>query len=171
MIPLNERITGHNNKRTFELIRKQHTVSKYDLLEQTKLSVSTLTRVLEDLRDQGLIVEAGFGDSTGGRRPILYRINPSYGYVYGLEISRISSRITLFDMQMNELESRRWAMNEGMTPAALVEEIVYTARNIVAVHGIPLTSMLGMGVGAVGPVDRFTGTILDPLHFSANGWK
>jgi predicted NBD/HSP70 family sugar kinase len=171
MIPLNERILGHNSKHTFELIRRQHTVSKIDLLEQTKLSVSTLTRILEDLRDQGLIIEAGFGDSTGGRRPILYQMNASFGYVYGLEISRTHSLLALFDMQMNKLESRRWAMNEGMTPVALVEEIVYAARNILAVHGIPLSSMLGMGVGAVGPLDRNSGMILEPYYFSANGWK
>jgi predicted NBD/HSP70 family sugar kinase len=171
MIPLNERIPGHNNKLTFELIRRQHTISKIELLEQTHLSVSTLTRILEDLRDQGLIIEAGLGESTGGRRPILYQTNASYGYVYGLEISRTHSKLALFDLQMNKLESRRWAMNEGMTPAALVEEIVFAARNILAVHGIPLTSVLGMGVGAVGPLDRHSGMILDPYYFSANGWN
>jgi predicted NBD/HSP70 family sugar kinase len=171
MIPLNERIPGHNSKLTFELIRRQHTISKIDLLEHTHLSVSTLTRILEDLRDQGLIIEAGFGESTGGRRPILYQTNASYGYVYGLEISRTHSKLALFDLQMNKLESRRWAMNKGMTPVALVEEIVFAARNILAVHGIPLTSVLGMGVGAVGPLDRHSGMILDPFYFSANGWN
>ncbi|MEX2459849.1 MAG: ROK family protein [Paenibacillaceae bacterium] len=171
MIPLHERIAGQKHKDTFELIRKQATVSKIELLEQTQFSVSTLTRILEELRDQRLIMEAGFRESTGGRRPIIYQLNPTYGYVFGLDISRTYSMLVLCDMQMNKLDSRRWALNEGMTPKVLVQEIVYTVRNILAVHGIPLTSVLGMGVGAVGPLDRFSGTILEPLYFPANGWN
>jgi predicted NBD/HSP70 family sugar kinase len=171
MIPLQERISGRKHKDTFELISKQDTISKIELLEQTKLSVSTLTRILDELRDQGFILEAGFGESTGGRRPILYRTNPSYGYLFGLEISRTYSMILLCDMQMNKLDSRRWAMHEGMSPKVLVEEIVYTVRNMLTVHGILPTSVLGMGIGAVGPLDRFSGMILEPLYFQANGWS
>lgn len=171
MIPLRNRIVGQKHKDTFELIHKQDTVSKFELLEQTQLSVSTLTRTLDELRDQELILEAGFGESTGGRRPILYRANPTYGYLFGLEISRTYSMILLCDMQMNKLDSRRWEMHEGMTPVVLVEEIVYAVRNMLAVHGIAITSVLGMGIGAVGPLDRSTGTILKPQYFQANGWE
>lgn len=171
MIPLKDRISGQKHKDTFELIHRQDTVSKIELLEQTKLSVSTLTRTLDELLEQKLIVEAGFGESTGGRRPILYRTNPTYGYLFGLEISRTYSMILLCDMQMNKLDSRRWAMHEGMTPEVLVEEIVYTVRNMLAVHGILHTSVLGMGIGAVGPLDRSSGMILEPLYFQANGWS
>jgi predicted NBD/HSP70 family sugar kinase len=171
MIPLKDRISGQKHKDTFELIHKQNNVSKIELLEQTKLSVSTLTRTLDELRDQGFILEAGFGESTGGRRPILYQTNPTFGYLFGLEISRTFSLIFLCDMQMNKLDSRKWAMHEGLTPEVLVEEIVYTVRNMLAVHGIFHTSVLGMGIGSVGPLDRFSGTILEPLYFKANGWK
>lgn len=171
MIPLNERISGQKHKIIYEILRKQDTVSKIDLLIQSQLSVSTLTRTLDELCDVGLILEAGYGESTGGRRPILYRTNATYGYLFGLEISRTFSMIILCDMHMNKLESRRWPMNEGMTPEALVEEIVYSIRSMMAVHGITVPSVLGMGIGAVGPLDRFTGTMIDPLYFPANGWK
>jgi predicted NBD/HSP70 family sugar kinase len=171
MIPLSDRIVGQKHKDIFELIDKQDMVSKIELLEQTQLSAGTLTRTLEELCDQELILEAGLGESTGGRRPILYRTNPTYGYLFGLEISRTYSMILLCDMQMNKLDSRRWAMHEGMTPEVLVEEIVYTVRNMLAVQGISRTSVLGMGIGAVGPLDRLNGMILEPLYFPANGWK
>ncbi len=170
MIPLEQRIPGQKHKNIYELVRKQDTVSKIELLEQTKWSVSTMTRTLEELVEQGLIVEAGFGESSGGRRPILYKINPVYGYVFGMEISRSYSMLTLFDMNMTRIDSRRWPMNEGMTPEILIQEVVYTAHNMLAVYGISNTSVLGMGIGAVGPVNRFTGTIIDPPYFPAKGW-
>jgi predicted NBD/HSP70 family sugar kinase len=171
MIPLSERIPKKKHKDIYELIRKQPSISKIELLEQTKLSVTTLTRMLEELCDMRLILEAGFGVSSGGRKPILYQTNASYGYMFGLEISRTYSMLLLCDMHLNKLDSRKWGMNEGMTPKVLLEEISYTVRNMLAVQGISMDAVLGMGIGAVGPLDRLAGIIIDPLHFPAYGWR
>jgi predicted NBD/HSP70 family sugar kinase len=171
MIPLTERIPEKKHKDIYDFIRKQPSISKIELLEQTKLSVSTLTRMLEEMCGMRLILEAGFGVSTGGRKPILYQTNSSYGYLFGLEISRTYSMLFLCDMHLNKLDSRKWGMNEGMTPEVLLEEISYSVRNMLAVHGISMDSVIGMGIGAVGPLDRLAGIIIDPLHFPAYGWK
>lgn len=168
---LGQRISGRKAKEIFEQIRKVGTVSKIDLLEKSGLTGSTLTRTLEELTAQELILEAGFGDSTGGRRPILYTVNPHYAYVFGLDISRMYSKLVLFDLQMNKLEAKRWIMTESLTPDALLDNIVESAREMLTAHDIPINKVLGMGVGAVGPLDRVTGTILEPLYFPAEGWK
>ncbi|MBP1156635.1 MULTISPECIES: ROK family protein [unclassified Paenibacillus] len=168
---LGQRISGRKAKDIFEQIRKVGTVSKIDLLEKSGLTGSTLTRTLEELTAQELILEAGFGDSTGGRRPILYTVNPHYAYVFGLDISRMYSKLVLFDLQMNKLETKRWIMTESLTPDALLDNIVVSAQEMLTAHGIPLNKVLGMGVGAVGPLDRVTGTILEPLYFPSEGWN
>jgi len=62
-------------------------------------------------------------------------------------------------------------MNEGMTPVVFLEEVSYSVGNMLAVSGISINSVLGMGIGAVGPLDRIAGTILAPLHFPSIGWK
>lgn len=74
---ITERIPNRKAKEIYERICRQTTVSKTELLEQSGMTVSTLTRLLEELTIQGLILESGFGASTGGRRPILYeKIRP-----------------------------------------------------------------------------------------------
>lgn len=171
MILLSEQIPEKKHKDIYKLICNQPLVSKIELLEQTKLSVSTLTRMLEEMCAKELIFEAGFGDSTGGRKPILYQTNSLFGYLFGLEISRTYSMLILCDMHLNKIDSRKWEMNEGMTPEILLEEISYSVRNMLAVHGISKNSVLGMGIGSVGPLNRLTGTIIDPIYFSANGWN
>ncbi|WP_235885392.1 ROK family protein [Paenibacillus cymbidii] len=171
MNAVTSRISGRKHKDVFELIRRQDHISKIELLEQSGLPSSTLTRILEELHGTGLLVEAGFGESTGGRRPILYGINPAYGYVFGLDISRFHSMMILCDMQMKKLDSRRWLMDERTTPDALVGEIVAAARGMLQQRNIPADQVIGMGIGAVGPLDRGTGTILDPQHFPAAGWR
>ncbi len=53
---ISERISNRKAKEVYELITRQTTVSKIDLLEQSGMTVSTLTRLLEELTSQGLIL-------------------------------------------------------------------------------------------------------------------
>jgi predicted NBD/HSP70 family sugar kinase len=168
---ISERISNRKAKEVYELITRQTTVSKIDLLDQSGMTVSTLTRLLEELTSQGLILESGFGASTGGRRPILYEKNPAYAYIFGVEISRTLSKLVLVDLGMNKLETKSWAMTEVMTPEVLIPLIVQEAQRMLAQHGIQTSELLGMGIGAVGPVDRLSGVILEPSYFPANGWR
>ncbi|REE67976.1 putative NBD/HSP70 family sugar kinase [Paenibacillus taihuensis] len=146
------------------------TVSKAELLAADQLTNSTLTRLLDDLVSEGLIVETGFGPSNGGRKPILYRINPDYRYIIGLEISRFSSTLGLFDMALNPKSLVRWWMDESMRPDALVAHASGMIKSLMRDHGIGAEQILGLGIGAVGPLDRDRGIILRPLYFAAEGW-
>ncbi len=56
--------------------------------------------------------------------------------------------------------------SEGRSPKlirCLIEECLSDTET-------PRQELLGVGVGVVGPLDRKTGTILRPLHFTASGW-
>ncbi|WP_010275134.1 ROK family protein [Paenibacillus senegalensis] len=162
-------IAGDKARALYRLIRKQDQVSKVQLLEATGWSLSTMTRTLEEMCGQGLIIESGFGESTGGRRPILYRINPDYGYVLGLDISRKNSLLILCNMRLEKLASRRWEMDATLTPDVLVKEIAAAVHAMIEPLGLAFSSIMGMGLGAVGPLDRTTGFIY-PQHFPAEGW-
>ena len=168
---ITERIPNRKAKEIYERICRQTTVSKTELLEQSGMTVSTLTRLLEELTSQGLILESGFGASTGGRRPILYEKNPAYAYVFGLEISRTLSKLVLVDLGMKKLDTRSWTMTAEMTPDVLIRLIVEEVQRMLATHQIHSSSVLGIGIGAVGPVDRLSGTILEPSYFPAKGWR
>ncbi|MBN2980402.1 ROK family transcriptional regulator [Cohnella algarum] len=151
-------------------IAASETISKAELLAASKLTSSTLTRLLDEMVSEGLIRDSGLGPSSGGRRPILYQIHPDYGYLFGVELSRIHSTLGLFDMEMNPKSLVRWRMDEAMTPERFVEHAAGLMRNILRDHQIPPERILGLGIGAVGPLDRNEGLILDPLYFPAKGW-
>jgi predicted NBD/HSP70 family sugar kinase len=168
---IKDRIGSRKHKEIYELIRRQDTVSKIDLLEQSQMTGSTLSRTLEELTAENWLLEAGYGESTGGRRPILYQTNPTAGYVFGLDISRLTSKLIFCDLHMNKLDSKSWNMNESMTPGRLLQEIADAAAGMREKHQIGPEAVLGMGIGAVGPLERFSGTILEPLYFPAAGWR
>ncbi|WP_028544663.1 ROK family protein [Paenibacillus taiwanensis] len=170
-IELAERLPSPKAKELFHRIRRKHEIAKNDLLADSGLTVSTLTRVLEELVTLGLIEESGFGASTGGRRPILYRVRADYGYSLGLDISRVSSRLVLLDLAGNKLDTCVWEMNEDTTPEKLIQEVVKQIKVWIDEHQLKTEHVIGLGVGAVGPLHRFKGVIEEPEWFAAPGWK
>lgn len=170
VISIKDRIANPKAKTLYALIRKHGTVSKQLLQEQTGMKGSTLTRLLEELSAEGWIEEVGLGESTGGRRPILYRLRGDRGYVFGLDISRIHSRLVLCDLHFGKIDSRVWRMTATTTPEVLIEHMTEAMRHMLEIHGIPEEKLIGVGVGAVGPLDRQKGVITNPLYFPSPGW-
>lgn len=158
-------------KQVYDRISYLGTVSKADLLNHFSLTSSSMTRLLEEMTSQGLIIVSGLGNSTGGRKPILFQTNPTYRYLFGLEISRIYSTLGLYDMHINTLSLTRWKMDEQMTPELFVDHVVNSAREFLTKHGISPGDVLGMGIGAVGPLDQRKGIILEPEFFPASSWN
>ncbi|SFS45477.1 ROK family protein [Paenibacillus sp. BC26] len=158
-------------KKLYQHIANQGIVSKIDLLASFTITTSTMNRLLEDLLADGLIQESGRGSSTGGRKPILFEINPHYGYIIGLEISRFYSSLGLFDMQLNAKSLVRWRMDEDMTPGRFVAHVAQQIRALLKDHDLTQDRIISIGIGAVGPLDRARNMILKPLHFRAQGWS
>ncbi len=155
----------------FEWIRKWGTISKQEIKELSGLTTSTITRILEELVDGGFIVEVGLGDSTGGRPPILYQTNATYSYVFGLDISRVNTKLILCNMQLEKIDEYVWKMNEMMTPDYLMQEVIQATIAIIHKHGLKREAILGMGIGAVGPIDHKRGAIIEPKNFPSSGWE
>lgn len=59
----------------FGAIQKRKISGKEELIQATGIKSTTMNRILERLKDEGLILVCGEGDSTGGRRPLLYGLN------------------------------------------------------------------------------------------------
>jgi hypothetical protein len=106
-------------KHVFDWIWKLGQASKADLMQRLTVTSTSLTRLLDELVTDKLVLVTAFGQSTGGRKPIIYCVNDAYGAVLGLEISRFSSSLGLYDLAMKPIAFERWKMTPGMTPHKL----------------------------------------------------
>lgn len=158
-------------KQVYDRISYLGTASKADLLNVFPLTSSSMTRLLDEMTTQQLIVVSGLGSSTGGRKPILFQTNPQYRYIFGLEISRIYSSLGLYDMHLNPLSMTRWEMDRSMSPELLATHVTNSAKEFLSEHGLSSKDVLGMGIGAVGPLDQSKGIILEPEYFPSASWS
>src|SRR6201996_2951589 len=74
--------------------------SRLELSAATGLSAASVTNVVRELIDEGIVIETGLAESDGGRPRALLGMNPEYGYVIGVDIGETRTRVELFDLTM-----------------------------------------------------------------------
>lgn len=157
-------------KKIFNIIHKNGPQAKNTLLLLTNMKLSTLNRVMEPLEKQGLIVQSSTGQSTGGRKPVLYDVNAGQGYVAGVDISRTYTQIVISDLKMNILYKQHFGMDESHTPEKTIDLVSEGLVKGLRQLAVPENRLLGIGVGAVGPMNREKGILNHPVNFAAPGW-
>ena len=88
----------HNQRLILSYLKKRPTTVK-DLSIFTGLSLTSILKAINYLREKGMVVSVGKGDSTGegGKRPDLYLVNRDYKYAVGCFVSNNQSVILLTD--------------------------------------------------------------------------
>jgi glucokinase-like ROK family protein len=132
-------------------------LSIFKLSQTIKMSTPTITRAVEELIEDELIREVGIGESTGGRRPSLFGINPSSRYVLGVDLERSFVRMGVFDFA-NQPVSEIHELNEGLdTHPDILQFIAEKVSELLVAYGIDENKMLGIGISLPGLIDIKTG--------------
>ena len=167
----NQSIQNLPLKLIYEYIYRNGPVSQSDIIEYTNLNRSKVARSLKELLEKKFILEIGQGDSGGGRPPILYQMNPTSSYIIGVQMTRTETQIFLFDLMLNRIEEKTLMMTSMLTPMMVVEEVVHTIKRFLTVHHLTKDVLLGIGIGAIGPLDSEKGIILNSEPFLTHGWE
>lgn len=134
--------------------------SRASLAQQTGLNRSTISSLVGDLIEQGLIRELGFeAPDSRGRPGILLELNPAGGCVVGIEINVGYISIILTDFTARILWERTVELDVNTAQdqvLALAEDLIAAAlRAGQAYHLRPL----GIGLGVPGLVDVHKGAL------------
>ena len=160
-----------NLKKIYSLIHEHQPITQVELIEMTKLNQTTLFRMIERLQNDKLIEECGYGESNGGRPPVLYRVNANLGYIVSVRINRMFTQVSLHDLKYTFLDNIKFTMTKEHTPRVVLEEVIEIIHRFMTEHQITNEQLLGIGISVVGPLDIERGIILDPEPFIAPGWS
>src|ERR1700761_7824192 len=69
-----------------------------ELSELFEKSIPSIAKAINELIDEGFVVEHGYAPSSGGRRPLLYSIKPDAMYILAVAMDQLSTRIQLLDL-------------------------------------------------------------------------
>lgn len=99
-------IKEDNIKLLFNLVRQNEEISRAELVRITKLSPTTVSTLVDELLQENLLMESGFGTSDmPGRKPINLRIRAEGRQIPVFSLSRWGVTYTLYDLNSNEIET------------------------------------------------------------------
>lgn len=155
----------------YDCLRKKGKATKPYLQQISHFNASTLMRIMNELIKKGLVIEAGVDKSSGGRKPVLYKVAPNYAYGIGLEIEASCIRAVLCDLQLNVVFSVDWPKASMMQPELFLEEAVEKIRINMKKHHILPEKVIAMGICVWGVLDRLNGVLLKDDHFENEDWQ
>lgn len=143
-----------NRSMVLRRIYLDRSVSRQEISQLTGLSSATVTNVVAELLQEGIVIEAGVEESQGGRPRSILTINPNYGYFFGVEVGETLTRIELFDLTLRKLGAITYPMAlQESEPEQLVEDIQRGVKALLAESSVALENVIGVGVGVGGLVD------------------
>jgi hypothetical protein len=85
-----------------ETILGGRSISRIRISRETGLSPSTVTGIVTELIEQGILVETGETHQTGGRSSKELSVNSGYGQIAIIEISRAQADMSVYDMALQK---------------------------------------------------------------------
>lgn len=144
-------------------------LSRQDLIHTTSLSAASVSNVIADLIEDGLVVEAGALESEGGRPRILLRVNSSALHVVGVDVGETRVRVELFDLDLEQLAATDLPLDaDGFTATEVVARIRTGLATVLREEPPGGPALLGIGIGVPGVVQHSPDAV---VHGQTTGWE
>ena len=137
-------------------------ISRAELARQIDLTRSTVSAIVTDYIDAGLVREAESGPATGGRRPILLEMNPQRGYVVGVDMGATHLSMVVADFLSHVVYETEAPFDVLDGPEACLKLVDQQVRQMLQQAGVSLAQVLAFGVGVPGPVLAEAGIVSAP---------
>jgi predicted NBD/HSP70 family sugar kinase len=142
-------------------------LSVAELSEILDKSLPSISKAINELIDEGLVVEDGYARSSGGRRPLVYAIKADAMYIITVAMDQFSTRIQMVDLLNNPAADMEiFELRLLNNPAALSQLIDHINAYIIQTE-IPRQKFAGIGIGMPGFINVNEG--INYTHLDADG--
>jgi glucokinase-like ROK family protein len=157
-----EQTKTHNRNLILKIIYTEGSVSRADIARATGLTRTTASAVVNELIDEGLVVEIGTGRSLGGKPPILLQVVDDCRYLLGIDLADSEFRGVLVNLRGQIKHRLAIPINDrdGEGALALVYQLV---DQLIAVSDRPI---LGIGIGTPGLMDAHRGIVRNAVNLN-----
>jgi len=154
-----------NRRAVMSVLTTAKKISRSEIARRTGLSRASVSILVDELIEAGLAEEAGVGESTGGRPPILVRLKRTSRMVIGAEMVDNEWIIVAVDLAARIQRKLVVSIGNGSAEAAL-QTLIKGIKELLPVIPVPLLPAIGLGTP--GLVDHDTGVIKSAADL---GWQ
>jgi len=142
-----------------DLIRSSGQVSRIELSERSGLTEATISKIVRSLLLDGLVVEAGYGDSTGGKRPVLLTLNTDSRYALGISLDAQHIVYVLSDVSGRAVHKMTADGTSNSKPPDVIKRVASEFGRLLRRNGIDRADVIGIGVAGAGRLDSSGGVL------------
>lgn len=156
-------LKNFNRRTVLGYIRRNGTATKAGLASVTGLTFMAIKKILAELQELNLIRDGQMESGGMGRKAVSYVINENYRYTIGIHINKFITGIALLNLRGQILAIERYSMDkEFENQNDFVTMLAEAVELVIEKSGVKREDILGIGVGAPGPLDCESGVILTP---------
>jgi len=152
-----------NRQIVLNYVREKEPISRAEISHETELQRSTVSLIVEELKNQGLIYEIE-GESTGGRPPNLLKLRAAGCIAIGVDLGTAQTTVATGDLVGRVL--RKEAFETDSNLQTTFDRIANCINDFIKSE----PTIEGIGISVPGLVDSETGTALFVPHFKWRDW-
>jgi len=154
----------HNSRLILKAIYDERQISRADVSRLTSLTKTTVSDLVMELQDKGLVQEIGYGQSMGGRSPILLSVREDARHLICIDLENDELRGAVVNLRSEIISTASQSLRgrQGDEALRLVYDLVDT---LLAATDKPL---LGIGIGTPGLVDTTSRVVVRAVNL---GWR
>ena len=160
------RVKAHNLRAVLLTLLHEPSLSRVQLAKRTKLSNTTITNLVAELIEQGIVSEDGESKhAPEGTRPVGrprtgVRLEPGACFVVGVHIGVGIFRVAIANLRNEILHKQSHEFDIKLPAMKVLDQIALSVEETIASSQVERNRILGVGVGASGLVDFQFGTIV-----------
>lgn len=128
-----------------------------DLSKELGTSIPTITKLVGELLDEGLLEDMGKIGTNGGRRPSIYGLNPSAGFFVGTDIRRKNIGFAVTDFKGSVILNLENIEFTVLNSEESFRKMCRTIKRLLSENGIEPEKVLAYGFNLTGRVNNETG--------------
>ena len=151
-----------------DVIRNNSPISQAEISRVTRLSPGTITNLIKILKKNNFVRETGFGQSSGGRRPVLLSLNPEARYVMAATFFADEITVALLNLLGDIKKEVKVAAEVEKGETRVFENFVRAADSLLDALHLDKKNILGLGASFEGIFDSGEGMLILSNRF---GWR
>lgn len=136
-----------------------------DLAKELDLSVPTVTKFISEMCEEGYINDYGKLETSGGRYPSLYGLNPESGYFIGVDIKKFAINIGLINFKGDMVESKMNIPFKSENTSEALEELCKLILQFIKKVDIDNDKILNININVSGRVNPESGYSFSQFNF------
>jgi N-acetylglucosamine repressor len=155
-----------NKQIVLNYVRERAPISRAEIARETELQRSTVSAIVDELQNSGLIEEVGIGSSSGGRKPTLLRLKTDNAVAIGVDLEPRVTTIGIADLAGKILEKIEFptSPDADYMSGQIIQKVAKIAENW-------KSEELEIGISIPGIADPVNGKALYVPYFEWHDWN